>query len=135
MNDEDKILIEEVVEENVLPEKEHELPEAPISITIKGYYKGFSVLLTKRLDERELTPQIVGVMAVIDNMINKGFQPSWNTDTNAKVNGETKTLDPICPIHNKAMTNGKWGWYCKTKVGESWCKYSPAQKESKELKV
>ena len=40
MNDEDKILIEEVVEENVLPEPKAELPEAPISLTIKGYYKG-----------------------------------------------------------------------------------------------
>jgi len=112
MNDEDKILIEEVVEENVLPEKEHELPEAPISITIKGYYKGFSVLLTKRLDERELTPQIVGVMAVIDNMINKGFQPSWNTDTNAKVNGEKHLCDK-CGAEAELKSG-------TTKAGKTW---------------
>lgn len=32
---------------------------------------------------------------------------------------------PICPDHHKPMTNGKWGWYCKTPVGDGWCKYKP----------
>jgi len=119
MNDEDKILIEEVVEENVLPEPKAELPEAPISLTIKGYYKGFSVLLTKRMDESQLTPQIIGVMAVIDNMINKGFQPSWNTDTNAKVNGKTYVCDECgaeAELKSGTTKAGKtWkGMFCKS---------------------
>jgi hypothetical protein len=29
--------------------------------------------------------------------------------------------DPICPIHQKPMRAGKFGWYCSTKDGENWC--------------
>lgn len=34
---------------------------------------------------------------------------------------------PVCPTHSKTMTKGKWGWFCKSKVGEGWCKYKPPQ--------
>jgi hypothetical protein len=28
--------------------------------------------------------------------------------------------------HNKPMTKGNWGWYCKTKLPDgTWCKYKP----------
>ena len=35
---------------------------------------------------------------------------------------------PTCPEHNKALTKGQWGYYCKTKTGEvdgkpTWCKF------------
>ncbi len=32
---------------------------------------------------------------------------------------------PVCPDHKKPMTKGQYGWYCKTKVGDGWCKYKP----------
>lgn len=32
---------------------------------------------------------------------------------------------PVCPHHNKPMAYGKYGYYCKTRVGEGWCKYRP----------
>jgi hypothetical protein len=59
-----------------------DLPEAPISITVKGYFKGFSALFTKRLDGDRLIPQIDGVVQLIDQLLLKGFEPSWNVDTN-----------------------------------------------------
>lgn len=35
---------------------------------------------------------------------------------------------PVCPIHKKQMTQGKWGWYCKTpdpSKPKGWCTYRP----------
>lgn len=35
---------------------------------------------------------------------------------------------PICPKHNKPMTKGKWGWYCRTPdtdAPKGWCTYKP----------
>lgn len=35
---------------------------------------------------------------------------------------------PMCPKHNKPMTKGQWGWYCKTKDDtqpKGWCTYRP----------
>lgn len=34
---------------------------------------------------------------------------------------------PGCPIHNKPFREGKYGWYCATKVGEGWCNEKPKQ--------
>jgi hypothetical protein len=76
--------IEKSIDET-FKENTPELPEAPMSITIKGYYKGFSVLLTKRMDETQLAPQIVKVMGLVDTMIANGYKPSWNDDTNGKM--------------------------------------------------
>ena len=73
-------------------EKKPELPEAPTSVTWKGYYKGFSVLVTKRDAKSSVMPLLDSAMVSIEWMIEKGFQPSWNIETNVKVaNGQTKT--------------------------------------------
>ena len=58
------------------------LPEAPVSITVRGYYKGFSVLITKRHAGEEI--KLDGIMVAIDNMVGKGFKPSWAEETNGK---------------------------------------------------
>ena len=75
-----------------------ELPEAPVSITIRGYYKGFSVLITKRkeaVDNDEATK----IMRTIDGLVVKGFQPSWNTETNVKTNGHKPAAQTmVCSI-------------------------------------
>jgi hypothetical protein len=77
-----------------------DLPEAPVSITVRGYYKGFSVLITKRkdqMDEQELTK----ITAAIDNMEAKGFKPSWNEATNKGNGAQTAALGPKKPTEVK----------------------------------
>ncbi len=81
--------VQEVMEEPItnteIAKKEMEtpiLPEAPASITVKGYYKGFSVMITKRNAEGKA--EIDKITIAIENMIAKGFKPSWNEDTNGK---------------------------------------------------
>jgi len=66
-------------------EEEKQLPEAPQSVTIKGYYKGFSVLLTKRDPEVKTMPLLESSMKAIDWMITNGFKPSWSDDTNKSI--------------------------------------------------
>lgn len=85
--------------------------ESPASVTIKGYYKGYSVLITNRDPEVAVAPLLAKAINGINWMVENGFLPSWNTDTNAKVNGKTvqsapakvETDLPICPVHNKLM--------------------------------
>lgn len=104
---------EEQTYEEVMKEAEAEtktiLPEAPVSITVKGYYKGFSVMITKRNGEG--IADVDKIVTAVENMISKGFKPSWNEDTNGKtlpketpVNTEPAKQDlPVCPIHMKLM--------------------------------
>lgn len=88
MDEADKTFINQEVEKN-------ELPEAPMSINIRGYYKGFSIQLTKRMDEKSLELQVPKVMGVVDKMVEYGFEPSWNEATNkASLNPQTTVVAP-----------------------------------------
>ena len=112
-----------------------QLPEAPYSVTITGYYKGFSTMKTHRSFEPIKNEVVV---ASIEDMIAKGFLPSWNTETNGKalakpVETPATPASPVCPYHNKPMTlrEGKFGkfWSCSTKLADdTWCKYTPSLK-------
>ena len=119
-------------------EKEkQELPEAPVSITVRGYYKGFSVLITKRNATGEV--ELDKIMKAIDNMVGKGFKPSWNETTNSgiRVLSEAPTTPvPTCGVHGTPMvwktgigkSSGKpyAFWSCSTKNADgSYCKYTP----------
>jgi hypothetical protein len=115
-------------------ETPNNLPEAPYSVTITGYYKGFSTMKTHRSFE-PIKNEIV--VASIEDMITKGFLPSWNSDTNGKALPKAEvtpaTTTPTCPYHNKPMTlrEGKFGkfWSCSTKLADdTWCKYVPSLK-------
>lgn len=107
--------------------------ESPQSASFTGYYKGFSVLLTKRDQEAKIKPLIDAAMAAVDYMIEKGFKPSWNDETNGKALGQvvvtstpksepvvTQTESKPCPIHEGKRLfynpNGKFGpfWSHKT---------------------
>jgi hypothetical protein len=101
----------ETADEVVETKEKVELPEAPISITVRGYYQGFSVLITKR--NADGTIKIDDIKKAIDNMIEKGFKPSWADATNKA--STTKEVDkdvPICGEHHVPMT-----W--KTGVGRA----------------
>ena len=77
-----------------------ELPEAPVSITVRGYYKGFSVLITKRNADGKV--ELKKIIGAIDNMVEKGFKPSWNEETNGK-NTAKEEDKHICAVHNVEM--------------------------------
>lgn len=64
--------------------------EASMSVTIQAYYKGFSVLITKRDPEAIVRPLVAQAMRTIDYMIKLDFKPSWNQDTNKQF-AETRT--------------------------------------------
>lgn len=90
--------------------------EAPESLHIDAYYKGFHVGLTKRSATAQIKPYIDDAILAIDHMITKGFVPSWNSETNKSFTPEpvkaTITREPvvqvetdenICPIHKVPM--------------------------------
>jgi len=93
------------------------LPEAPVSITVKGYFKGFSVLITKRSDSGDI--KLDKIMEAVNNMVEKGFKPSWNTETNGKaVKQEPKAVCDACggeAVEKSGETNNKkWkGVFCQ----------------------
>ena len=51
--------------------------EAPASVTIRGYYKGYSVLVTNRDPGTETYPLVQKAIKTIDWMAENGFKPSW----------------------------------------------------------
>lgn len=63
------------------------LPEAPASVTFRVYYKGCSILATSRDVNTPLAPLVEKAMKGIDWALDNGCKPSWNEETNGKVNG------------------------------------------------
>lgn len=110
--------------------------EAPESLHIDAYYKGFHVGLTKRSATAQIKPYIDDAILAIDHMINKGFVPSWNSETNksftapeqATITREIiqETNENICPIHHVQMKErripGKDGFWFdhRRKNGDEW---------------
>ena len=84
-----------------------EMPEAPLSIHIDTYYKGFHSGITIRMPDNKLIP-ISKIKTVIDNLVSQGFKPSWNEDTN-KVQEAPKDLGrcPDCDAPMKMSSKGK----------------------------
>lgn len=112
------------------------LPEAPTSITIRAYYKGFSVLITRRPADEKV--ELDKIAQSIDNMIAKGYKASWNDETNGKHETKPDPNSPLCSVHKTPMTWKKPGiskttnrpypgfWACnvKNENGE-WCNARP----------
>jgi hypothetical protein len=51
-----------------------------------------------------------------------------DTGSHAVSEDEGQEEAPVCPKHNKEMTKGQWGWYCRTKdpsTPKGWCTYRP----------
>jgi len=113
--------------------------EAPASATIHAWdVDNFGVLFTIRdTDAKTLFARMSNFIRVLKA---EGWKPDWKTEgvstspTTQKAvvsqpvasqppqNGDS----PVCPKHNKAMTQGQWGWYCKTKddsAPKGWCNY------------
>jgi hypothetical protein len=83
------------------------LPEAPVSITLKGLIHGQEVMVTLRgTDFASVKAHVEAASQWLDA---KGSQPADDT--------------PQCPTHGakKPSTKGK-GWYCPHKLADgSWC--------------
>ncbi len=105
-------------------------PEAKASTTIRAYYKGFSVLFTKRNMEGKLS--VEGVQDFVNDLVSRGFNPSWVKETKGEAPKEMNKDDPKrlsrehCLIHNVKMSyyekEGK-SWYSHSKDDEKkiWC--------------
>lgn len=63
-----------------LETEDTKLPEAPMSTHIDAYFKGFHVGFTIRSNDNEMVPA-VRVTKVVNTLIEKGYEPSWNTQT------------------------------------------------------
>jgi len=130
--------MQEAADEVVETTPKAELPEAPVSITVRGYYKGFSALITKRNAEGKIN--LEDITKAIDNMVAKGFKPSWNDATNGATPQAPAKDVPICGEHNVPMVwkqgvgraSGKpyAFWACPQKNNDgSYCNW-----QSKEVK-
>jgi hypothetical protein len=122
--------------------EKQQLPEAPISLTIMAYYKGFQVLITRRTGEQPILSQIPGVVALINKLEEDGFEPVRMNLPSALPSAEyreagTEREIPICADHKIGMvwregTNKSGGHYaflaCPVKNSDgSFCKYKPTQ--------
>lgn len=87
--------------------------EAPASVTVRGYYKGYSVLVTNRDPATDTFPLVQKAIKAIDWMIENGFKPSWADQPDSPA---IKPNSPSCPICGKVMVRreGKKGdfWGC-----------------------
>ncbi len=112
---------EELFEDKGPEDSNGDLPEAPVSITVRGYYKGFSVLITKRNAGSKV--ELENVVKAIDNMVGKGFKPSWKdepvkTDKDPDWITETTVKAPSCPecggemVQRTAKKTGNKFWGC-----------------------
>ena len=124
--------------------EKHQLPEAPISITVKAIYKGFDILITRRLDEQSVISQVPGIVSLVDKLIDSGFEPARGMPQGGLTTPETKDIGketpvPLCAIHHKPMTwregdskqSGKHYafWACGERNSDgSFCKYKPDKK-------
>lgn len=100
--------------------------EAPVSVTTTAYYKGFSMMITKRDPEVDGSKLLEQQIKLIDWLVAHNFKPSWNDETNKKALGEDKSSEAeeefypeveddeirpdYCPVH-KTMMNKREGQF------------------------
>lgn len=118
-----------------------EMPEAPQSISVSAYYKGFKTIFTIRKESNK-SVAVTQTTALIDGLVEAGWKPSWNDATNGAVKAPVKVDPnaPICEVHNVAMTLKPAGvskttnkpypafWACGEKLQDgSFCRFRPSQ--------
>ena len=118
-----------------------DMAEAPQSIHVDAYYKGFHAGFTIRKESNK-SVEVDSTTRLIDSLIERGWLPSWNTETNSKVKPPV-AVDPnapICEIHNKPMTLKPAGiskttnkpypafWACGERMPDnSYCRFKPGK--------
>lgn len=132
-----KLVVETVIEK-------HQLPEAPISITVEAFFQGFRILITRRSDEQSIIPQVPGIVTLIGKLVESGFEPSRTIyqaglpSPEGRESGKEKPV-PICGTHHTPMVwregeNRQTGkryafWACPERNPDgTFCKYKPEKK-------
>lgn len=141
MTDFDTREVDEVLDQAMPLPSEKLAPgsEAPASATVHVWDKdNFGVLFTIR--DTNAKNLYVRMNGLIQTLKNDGWKPDWKTEGSTMPPTTQKTVvshpvasqpaqngdSPVCPKHNKTMTQGQWGWYCKTKddsAPKGWCNY------------
>lgn len=80
--------------------------EAPISVNIKAYYKGFGLQITKRDPEEKASPLLKQAMETIDWMVEHDFKPSWNEDTNKSQEQGSSPAKVLTSVKKECATCG-----------------------------
>ena len=93
-------LLEEVSNDAHANMVDKNLPEAPASCSLTGYYKGYKVMVTQRDTNKLVKPYLENAMHAIDWMAENGFKASWNDDTNTKAVIDQSVK---CGIHGTPM--------------------------------
>ena len=91
--------------------------EAPISISTTAYYKGFSMIITKRDPDVKHDRLLDEQLAMIDDLIRRGVKPSWNDETNkahlqTAVGSQTKDDEVPHPAEQVKVAKSDLG-FCK----------------------
>lgn len=106
------------------------LPEAPLSIHIDAYYQGFHTGITIRAKDNSTIP-VTKITTAIELLIEKGFKPSWNQDTNIAHSAPIKSSKGTTVtqhVHNFVTRESKFGPFtaCSVKLADgTWCKAKP----------
>lgn len=116
---------------------ESTLPEAPTSVTIRAFYKGYSVLVTRRGESGDMSTLIKESTKAIDWMEGQEhFAPDWNTTTPSKTTTRPQSSTPqAIHEHNFVLKSAgvtKTGkpypafWTCTVRNADgSFCKEKP----------
>ena len=121
--------------------EKQQLPEAPISITVMSYYAGFQILITRRTGEQSIISQVPGIVALVNKLVEAGFEPTREALPLTLPTAETKETgkeipNPICQIHKVTMvwkegvnntTKKHYAfWACPQRNSDgSFCKFKP----------
>jgi hypothetical protein len=105
------------------------LPEAPLSINIGSYYKGFYVGWTKRSADREVSDKIKSIKRFVESLVDEGFEPSWNKQTSKAALNPDSIMEVTQEVNShpcktcggftefksgKAKTGREWkGYFCQ----------------------
>ena len=79
------------------------MTEAKMSGNIRGYYRGYSIQITNRDPDVEVKPLLQKMVQIAKFMESHDFEPSWNSDTNKKAEGEQPALSGTCEKHNAPL--------------------------------
>jgi hypothetical protein len=117
-----------------------QMAEAPQSIHVDAYYKGFHAGFTIRKESNK-SVAVEQTQNLIEALVEQGWLPSWNAETNGHVTTPVKVDPnaPICEVHNKPMTLKPAGvskttnkpypafWACSERMPDgSFCRFKPA---------
>lgn len=140
MNSQDEKMIDETLDEaqiNADDRTELDLPEAPASMTLRVWIKGYGVMLTAR--DNKVASLLKKTETMIDYAESHGWKNTWDTTPAKTATNPVNPQTPVCGIHGTPMewktgTSKKTGkpyafWSCATRNADgSFCSYKPDQK-------